>query len=191
MLFDAGGHRKYLTRTEWAAFGKAADAAEPDVRTFCWALAYTGARISELMALTPELVDVGDNRLVFECLKRRRKGIFRGVPVPPHLIVMLEGVHGIGAAKADPTKANRRIWPWCRTTAWTRVKEVCALAGIPEAIAMPKSLRHSFGVQGVTEASVPLGTVKKWMGHSRLESTLVYTDAQGNEERALADRMWR
>jgi hypothetical protein len=55
---------------------------------------------------------------------------------------------------------------------------------------MPKAFRHSFGVRGVAQAGIPLGTMKRWLGHSKLESTITYTDAVGPEERALADRMW-
>jgi site-specific recombinase XerD len=55
---------------------------------------------------------------------------------------------------------------------------------------MPKALRHGFGVHGVTEAEVPLNMIKKWLGHSRIETTAIYADALGKEERLLASRMW-
>lgn len=191
MLFTNRGERKYLTGRERQAFLAAADAAEPPVRTFCWVLASTGARISEVRALTANSIDVANEAIVIECLKRRHRGVFRAVPVRRGLIDLLESVHGIAALNADSERCNLRLWPWCRTTAWTRVKEVCAAAGVPEYVAMPKSLRHCFGVEGATQAGVPLGTMKRWLGHSRLESTLVYTTAVGLEERALAERMWR
>lgn len=52
MLFDQFGNRKYLTSTERRAFMDAAKRAAPEVETFCLTLAYTGARISEVLALT-------------------------------------------------------------------------------------------------------------------------------------------
>lgn len=57
-LYDAKGHRKYLTPAEREAFLKAADEAEREVRTFCHTLAYTGCRISEALALTADRVDL-------------------------------------------------------------------------------------------------------------------------------------
>jgi integrase len=191
MLFDGAGHRKYLTKSEWIAFRRAAASAEPEVHTFCEVMAHSGARISEVRALTPAKIDVANSSLIFECLKRRRKGIFRAVPVPHELIDLLDKVHGVIGAKTDQARADLRIWPWCRTTAWMRVKEVCGAAGIPPSVAMPKAFRHSFGVEGTAQAGVPIGTMKRWLGHSRIESTLVYVEALGREERMLAERMWK
>lgn len=190
MLFDRHGQRKYLTTGEWRAFLTAADSAEPSTRSFCWTLAYTGARISEVRALTPLSIDAANDAIVVECLKRRRRGIFRAVPVPHMLIALLDEVHDVITCQADPVRRNERLWPWCRTTAWARVKGVCAAAGVPEAVRMPKAFRHTFGIEGAAHVGVPLGTIKRWLGHARLESTLVYTDAVGAEERALAERMW-
>jgi integrase/recombinase XerD len=36
---------------------------------------------------------------VFESLKKRRRGIFRAVPVPPELLDTLDMVHGIQEAQ--------------------------------------------------------------------------------------------
>lgn len=58
-------------------------------------------------------------------------------------------------------------------------------------VSKPKAFRHCFGVVGVAQRGIPLGTLKRWLGHARLESTLVYTEAVGEEERALADCMWQ
>ena len=190
MLFDFSGNRKYLTTAEWQSFLNAADDFEPLTRSFCAVVAHTGARISEVRALTANSIDTASGTIIFECLKRRRRGIFRAVPVPGSLIELLEDVHRISARRADSILCKHRLWPWCRTTAWSRVKEVCAKAGVPEYIAMPKSFRHSFGVRGAAQAGVPLGTMRKWLGHSRLETTAIYTDAMGPEERLLAERMW-
>ena len=34
----------------------------------------------------------------------------------------LERVHGVAAARQDPSHARDRLWSCCRTTAWTHVK---------------------------------------------------------------------
>jgi hypothetical protein len=41
-LYDARGHRKYLTIAEWTAFLSAAEEAPREVRTLCGLLAHTG-----------------------------------------------------------------------------------------------------------------------------------------------------
>lgn len=189
MLIGPTGYRKYLTSEEWRAFVSAAENASPDTRTFCLVLALTGARLTEVRNLTPASIDVTNSAIVFECLKRRRKGIYRSVPVGMRLLTLLENVHNLpkdGGVDVSATK----LWPWSRTTAWAKVKQVFVEAGLPRNLAMPKVLRHSFGVEAAARANVPLGTIKRWLGHSRLESTIVYCEAVGAEERMLARRMW-
>jgi integrase/recombinase XerD len=104
--------------------------------------------LSEALALTPRQIDLSDRVVVFESLKKRRRGVFRAVPVPPGLLDMLDMVHGIRQAqRRGRTKAL--FWPWSHMTAWRRVQEVIATAGIPDSPhACPKGLRHGFGVLG-------------------------------------------
>ena len=68
------------------------------VRTLCGVLHATGCRLSEALALTPERVDPAGEALVFETLKKRRRGVFRAVPVPPGLLDRLDLVHGVREA---------------------------------------------------------------------------------------------
>jgi integrase/recombinase XerD len=75
-------------------------------------------------------------------------------------------------------------------TGWRRVCEVMARAGVRGPQASPKGLRHGFGVAAVT-AGVPLNLVQKWLGHAQLSTTAIYADAVGEEEHAIAARMWR
>jgi integrase/recombinase XerD len=89
----------------------------------------------------------------------------------------------------DPDSAHRRIWSYSRTTAWRRVKEVMAAAGISGTPAMPKGLQHGFGVNAF-QSLVPPHLVQRWMGHASLKCTAIYGDVIGREERAFAARMW-
>ena len=43
-------------------------------------------RISEALALTARQIDLSGHVVVFESLKKRRRGVFRVVPVPPELL---------------------------------------------------------------------------------------------------------
>jgi integrase/recombinase XerD len=182
-LYDCAGRRKYLTPTERREFLRAAENAPRDVRTFCATLAHTGCRLSEALALTASRVDIGEGVLVFESLKKRRKGIYRAVPVPPDFLETLETVHDLGAL------GDARLWDWSRTTGWRRVREIMDAAAIRGLCASPKGVRHGFGIKAVT-SEVPLNMTQKWLGHARLATTAIYTDAVGPEEKKIAKRMW-
>ena len=80
-LFDGSGNRKYLVARERQSFVAAAVVEGGAVGAFCLTLAFTGARISEVLALTANRVDAADEAIVFETLKQRKKRIFRAVPV--------------------------------------------------------------------------------------------------------------
>jgi integrase/recombinase XerD len=186
-LYDSRGRRKYLVPSERWAFFEAAIEVGGETGTFCAVLAFSGARISEVLALTPERVDDGNSALNFETLKRRRRGVIRAVPVPRKLLDLLDSVHQYRAAQVDNDRARTRLWLWSRTTAWRRVKAVMRRARAPEHIS---ALRHAFGAEAALN-QVSLTLVKKWMGHAKLETTEIYTSLIGDEERTLARLTWR
>lgn len=168
----------------------AAKQAAPQVETFCLTLAYTGARISEVLALTPRRIDYSVRGITFECLKKRKTGIFRTIPVPDSLLERLDQVHGVLSRQASLTLRDKRIWLWCRTSAWRYVKDVMEDGHVVGTWAVPKALRHGFAVFGTTDANVPLNVIQRWLGHARIETTAIYAEAIGEEERKLAKRMW-
>jgi integrase len=147
-------------------------------------------RISEALALTPRHFDFSAGVVIVESLKKRRRGVFRAIPIPPELLIELDHVHAIRECGCDPGRSMTRVWSWCRTTAWHHVKACMAEAGISGRQAMPKGLRHGFGV-GVLQSGVPINLLKKWLGHSRLSTTEIYAEAVGAEEQAIAGRFWQ
>ena len=189
MLYDQQGNRKYLTRSERQAFMDAARRAAPEIETFCLTLAYTGARISEVLALVPLRIDTPASAIIIESLKKRKRGVYRAVPVPTNLLVRLDQIHRTELLRGDVERNQARIWIWSRTTAWNRVKTIMRAAGIVDGPAMPKALRHAFGVGG-TQAGVPLNIIQRWLGHADIQTTAIYTNVLGEEERILANRMW-
>jgi integrase len=62
-------------------------------------------------------------------------------------------------------------------------------AAIRGLCATPKGVRHGFGIKAVT-SEVPLNMTQKWLGHARLATMAIYTDAVGPEEQKIAERMW-
>lgn len=189
-LHGAGGARKYLNVAERTRFIAAANKTPPRVRLFCLTLVWGGSRISETLALTPMALDIESGIASYETLKRRSKGIIRQVPLPRWLLNELDREFGIRAMQRDPTLTMRRLWPWSRITGWRYVKAVMAAAGVFGKQAMPKGLRHTFGVASF-QALVPPHLVQRWLGHASLRTTAIYGDVAGREERAFAARMWR
>jgi integrase len=180
-LWDETGARKYVCESEWRRFLSAATRADAETRALCQLLAFTGCRISEALALTRAQLDAETGRVVFRTLKRR-KSSFRAVPVPPSLLETLTCL----ALDKEP---DVRIWPWCRQTAWRRIKSVMQAASIEGPQAMPKGLRHGFGIANAAQ-NVPPSLTQRWMGHARLETTAIYQHAVGEEEIAFAKRLW-
>ena len=182
-LYNGRGRRKYLTAGERKRFLVAAASCEPHVETFCLMLAWTGCRITEALGLTYGDVD-GDAGIVsVQCLKKRRTGVVREIPVPIEFLTYVNRVHGAG-------RPNDRLWSIARTTAWRHVKRVMAEAQVGETAASPKGLRHGFGVHAV-RSGIPLDLLQRWLGHASLATTSIYTHVVGAEEREIAARMWR
>lgn len=192
-LFNTAGKRLYLTDSERKKFLAAADDEERLVRTFCYVLAHTGCRISEALQLNAERIDFAAQAVTFESLKKRKRGVYRAVPVPPKVLDMLEMVHGLKDKKKKATGAKEKspppLWDFGRTTAWKKVLAVMAAAGVKGPQATPKGLRHGFGVAAI-QAGIPLNLLQRWLGHAQLTTTAIYANAVGPEERNIAARMW-
>jgi len=189
-LYDTSGRRKYLVPLERDRFLQAALEVKGPAASFCAVLGLTGARISEVLALTPARIDEPNCSINLGTLKQRTSRPTRAVPVPRNLILFLEGVHRFREAQEDPTRMNERLWSWSRTTGWRRVKAVMRIASAPDFVAMPKALRHAFGVEATLE-NISLTMVQRWLGHKDIKTTTIYTTVTGPEERALAQRTWR
>jgi integrase/recombinase XerD len=190
-LYDQNGHRKYLTPAERQDFIRASESALRQIRTFCGTLVHTGCRISEALALTADRVDIDDGVLVIESLKKRRRGVYRAIPVPPAFLDTLNLVHDLRAARRRHDRGRSvHLWPWSRPTAWRHVCAVMRAAGIVGLHATPKGLRHGFGIKAVV-SNVPLNMAQKWLGHAQLATTAIYANATGPEEKQIAERMWR
>jgi integrase len=52
---------------------------------------------------------------------------------------------------------------------WRRVKAVMAAAGVVGTSAMPKGLRHGFGVNAI-ESGIPPHLLQRWFGHAPLRT---------------------
>jgi integrase len=187
-LYGADGSRKYLNRDELGRALAAMEELEPDDRLFALTLAWTGARISEVLAVTPRSFQVGTCVLALLSLKRRSM-VWREIPIPPWLMARLDAHFDIAGAQLDPVRAALRLWPQHRVTGWHIIKHAMKISQLIGRAACPRGLRHSFGV-GALQSGAPLNLVQRWLGHARISTTAIYTAACGPEEIAFAERFW-
>lgn len=183
-MFSLQGQRKYLNWAEREAFFQAvqtcSDKAE---KAFCLTLFYTGCRISEALECSGERVDFSEQAIVYRTLKRRDQNHFRAIPIPDNLLQLLDDL----VIANDMFAAT--IWPFSRTTGYRLVKKYMDMAGVVGTKACPKGLRHSYAVACISR-NVPITTVQRWMGHARLETTAVYLELIGEDERRQAAKIW-
>lgn len=189
-LHSPSGGRKYLNAAERKRFLIAAGNAEPEIRLFCLILLWTGARLSEALALTPAAIDLDNDAIALRTLKRRKTGLVREIPIPSALTRDIERWFEIHRCQQVAALAEARLWTWCRVTAWRKVKAVLAEAAIFGAANAPKGLRHSFGVTAF-QSNIPSHLVQRWLGHTSLRTTAIYGHVVGGEEREFASRMWK
>lgn len=150
---------------------------------------YTGARISEVSKLTVSQVDFVDKTVIIRSLKKRRKGVYRQIPLPDCYLIILKAFVD-DRAKLDFINSQKlSLWSFSTRTASRYIKEVMNNANIDEPRASALGLRHGFAVHAATR--VPLTQVQIWMGHGSLSTTSIYLQVSGVEERNWAEKLWQ
>jgi integrase len=187
-LYSRDGKRKYLNHAERQRALAEMEKLPRDQALMCLTLAWTGARISEVLSLSASSFMPDCGVVSIRTLKRRKPHV-REVPIPPELMKALERHYRIAAAQRDPLRAASRLWQQHRGTAYKIIKRVMARAGIVGIHACPKALRHAFAIAAVR--CVPVTLVKKWLGHARLSTTEIYLDVCGEDEIEFAARLWQ
>ena len=190
-LFDAAGNRKYLTPPEREQFRKAAAEVSRSKRLFNLMLYHTGCRISEGLGVKVKDIDFSAGCVTVQTLKQG-KGVvkFRQIPLSDDYLQALDDAFDLRMEQ----KKNRRsremlVWGWSRKYGWEVVNEVMRKAELHGIHATPKGIRHAFAIACI-DKSIPLNMVQKWMGHSSIQTTAIYANAIGQEERKLAARLW-
>lgn len=187
-LHTAAGARKYLNVAERQRFAAVAATLPAEPRAFCLLLMWSGCRISEGLAVTPLAIDYEAGTVAFMTLKRRKTSVVRQVPIPATLIEELTKVFNLREREQDAQLRGVRLWRWSRSSAWRWVKVVMKRAALSGSAAMPRGLRHTFGVAAFQ--NVPPHIVQRWLGHASLRTTGIYGDVSGREEHLFAERIW-
>ena len=187
-LYDAAGRRLYVNAAERERILNVVEDIEPATASFALTLLYSGCRISEAIELKPHNLQAESGLITFRTLKRRNEHTFREVPVPQSLVERL-------FEQVEVVTSEEALWrsdgePINRSTGYRWIKSIMSAAEIEGAHASPKGLRHGYGIHALL-SGVPLNMLQKWMGHADIETTSIYANASGREERELAERMWR
>lgn len=183
-LFNLDGQRKYLNQSERKRFYEVASKVKrTDIRLFCLLLFYTGARISEISNLTKYGIDFSNKTVTLRTLKRRRTNVFRQIPLPD---VLLDDLNAY--VLANMKERRGRLWPFSTRSASRYVKDIMQQADIKGVKSSALGLRHGFAVHAVSK--VPVTQVQKWLGHANLQTTAIYLNVSGIEERELAMKLW-
>ena len=188
-LFDTAGNRKYLTPEERQRFYQATGEVSKDWRMFGLMLYYTGCRPTEALNLKVKDIDFSSSAVTFNTLKQRREDVYRQIPLPDEYLRSLDNSYDLRILQKRSKSRNSYIWGKSRRQGYNIIKRIMDVAQIEGIQASPKGLRHGFAIACLGKG-LPLNMVQKWMGHSSIETTAIYANATGKEERSLLEKLW-
>ena len=155
---------------------------------------HTGARISECLALTPGHFHLDDraSHVSIQSLKKRGRPSRRAAQQKPRLLPLADeaylrrlrrylGSHGL--------RRRERLFPLTRSAVNKRLDRLVAgMRDAPSIRVTPHVLRHSFAVNAVLHGT-PLPVLQRWLGHSDVQSTMIYTQVLTLETHHLMQRI--
>ena len=135
---------------------------------------------------TAQQIDLSGRAVVFESLKKRRRGVYRAVPVPPGH--PRHGARHPGSAAARPgDDAALALEPHDRLPAGAGGHHSGRHPGRPPRLPQGAAarLRRAGGQPGHRAEHAA-----EVLGHAQLTTTAIYATAMGEEEQSIAARMW-
>lgn len=190
-LFDDDGKRKYLTLEERSQFYDAVPKAlKREQRPFALMIYWSGCRISEALNVEVQHLDYSENAVRFKTLKRR-KDVYRTVPLPPAFMEKLDDVYNVKARQRMGKKElEQKLWSFTRRCGTNYIKKVMNTADIIGKQATAKGLRHSFVIFH-QQHRTPAHMIQRWAGWSTPAMLEIYGRAMGEEEQELASILWK
>jgi integrase len=159
----------------------------------------SGARISEALAIRKKDIDSIGNTLRIVTLKSGLKHTrYQGLGRPSKPTMVKRQVERIVIVPPDLTHellayANHlgpddQIFTFTRVHAGRIVSDACIRAGLDPELAHPHTFRHSYAIH-MLRGGMPVTVVKNLLGHSRIESTIVYLQITQQEARLLFNQI--
>ena len=148
---------------------------------FIKALFQTGARVSELLLLTPSMINRTEKTIRLPNLKRHKKKT-RGRPAKDTTPYVEKIIPLSDSLRADISDycldygigPESKLFPFTRRYAHKLVSEIGEKAGVPKYKCHPHAFRHGFAVYCLL-SGVPITVVQEWLGHSSIINTTIYT----------------
>lgn len=130
-------------------------------------------------------LDNAQSCIIIKCLKRRKRGKYRLIPIP---LYFQEELFEYIESYKDQTPQSK-LWEYSRRTATNYISDIMKKSRINGIHACARALRHHFGVRA-TMTGVAMPLIQKWMGHASIQTTQIYTQIMGDEEKQIAQRVW-
>lgn len=162
---------------------------------FIKALFQTGARVSELLSLTPSMVN-REARTVRIVNLKRHKTRKRGRPLKEDSPYQEKIIPINDSLRADISdycldygiKPESRLFPFSRRYALKFIKEIGEKASILSSKCHPHAFRHGFAVYCLLNG-VPITVLQEWLGHSSILNTTIYTKITQIENRTFYENI--
>jgi integrase/recombinase XerD len=145
-------------------------------RTFFWTVYSLGLRLDEALHL--QVGDIDSARMVVH-VHRGKGAKDRFVPLPANTLKMLRQYwkthrHPVWLfpALGDPQQVSSAPQPMVRNGVQDAMRRVVVQLGIRKAVSI-HTLRHSYATH-LLEAGVNLRLIQQYLGHSSLETTMIY-----------------
>jgi integrase/recombinase XerD len=179
--------QRYLNLEELRRLLLAAKRVSPTIHALVLLLAGTGLRVSEAAtAQWRHLFQDPDARLGL--LVTGKGGKQRVVKISDRVLSVLAQLHGsdrLDARDRTPLIQNRDHTAYSTRALWAMVKRAGAVAGIDKPIS-PHWLRHTAGTLAA-KGGADVFTIQQAMGHSRLETSMIYIHLAKGLEQGLSD----
>jgi len=137
-----------------------------DTFLFC---CYTGYAFVDIEKLTPQHIFIGKDQVAWIKTQRTKTYVTANVPLIPQAIELIEKYKDRDCRtvlnKLFPVKSNQKMNAY--------LKEIGDLASINK-ILTTHIARHTFATTVTLENDVPLETVSKMLGHTKLTTTQIY-----------------
>ncbi len=171
---------KYWSKEEARLIMESSD--KPRDRLIMEMMYQTGARVSELLMLTPRDIDFHASVIRTPTLKRKKPYV-RVIPVKAGLLgEVARHIAITKPADIDP------LFNINRTRVFQIVRDCCKKAELFDNRSHPHTFRHFFAVQCVL-SGVPTLVLNEWLGHANVENTLVYTKVLAADSRGFYEKV--
>ena len=141
----------------------------------------TGIRVSEVRYITAEAVREGRTEIAL-------KGKIRTILLPGKLCRKLEKYARQKKITSGELFLTRSGRPMSRKQIWAEMKGVCRAAGVAPSKVFPHNLRHLFA-RCFYRVSRDVAKLADVLGHSSIETTLIYLISTGAEHARTLDQL--